>query len=59
MLELCFDASQVSIRNYDIFAVYALTGSGGDTSTTNSEGIAAYLALVKVSELAWREGDPK
>ena len=55
VLELCFDASQVSIRNHDIFAVYAFTGSGG--ASTNSEGISTYLPPVRVPELAWRVGD--
>ena len=55
VLELCFDASQVSIRNHDIFAVYALTGSG--CASTNSEGISTYLPPVRVPELAWREGE--
>ena len=44
VLELCFDASQVSIRNHDIFAVYALTGSG--CASTNPEGISTYLPPV-------------
>ena len=54
VIELCFDASQVSIRNHDIFAVYALTGSGG--ASTNSEGISTYLPPIRVPELAWRGG---
>ena len=55
VLELCFDASQVSIRNHDIFAVYAPTGSG--SARVSSEGISAYLPPVRVPELAWRERD--
>ena len=55
VLELCFDASQISIRNHDIFAVYALTGSGG--ARAKSEGISSYLPPVRVPELAWRERD--
>ena len=56
VLELCFDGSQVSIRNHDIFAVYAPTASGG--ASENSEGAAAYLPPVQTQELGWRVGDP-
>ena len=55
VIEMCFDASQVSIRNHDIFAVYALTGSG--CASTNSEGVSTYLPPVRVPELAWGERD--
>ena len=64
VIELCFDASQVSIRNHDIFAVYAYechtsTGSmaTGFGASTSSEGTSTYLPPVRVPELAWREGD--
>ena len=55
VLELCFDASQVSIRQHDLFAVYTPTGFGGDG--TCGEGVATYLPPVRVPELAWRVGD--
>ena len=55
MLELCFDGSQVSIRNHDIFAAYAPTVSGG--VGTSCEGVATYLPPVRVPELAWRGRD--
>lgn len=55
VLELCFDASGVSIRNHDIFAAYTPTASGG--VKTSSEGVATYLPPVRVPELAWRERD--
>ena len=42
VLELCFDASQVSIRNHDIFAVYAPTGFGG--ASENSAGVSSAAA---------------
>ena len=56
MLELCFDASAVSIRNHDMFAAYAPTVSEG--VGTSCEGVATYLPPVRVPELAWRKRDP-
>ena len=55
VLELCFDGSQVSIRNHDIFAVYAPTASGG--ASENSEGVSSYLPPVRVPELGLQVGD--
>ena len=56
VVELCFDGSQVSIHNHDIFAAYTPTVSGVWGSA--SEGMATYLPPVRVPELAWRERDP-
>ena len=51
VLELCFDGSQVSIRNHDIFAAYSPCIS---SSPTGSGGGATYLPPVRVPELGWR-----
>ena len=53
VLEVCFDASGISIRTPDIFAAYTSTVSGG--VGTSCESVGAYLPLVRVPELAWRE----
>ena len=55
VLELCFDASGISIRNHDIFAAYTPTVSGGVGASC--EGVGTYLPPVRVPELAWRERD--
>ena len=58
VLELCFDASQVSIRNHDVFAVYAYkchTSAGsmatGFGASASSEGVSTYLPPVRVGTL--------
>ena len=55
VLELCFDGSQVGIRNHDVFATYTPTGVGG--TGTHCEGVGTYLPPVRVPELAWRARD--
>ena len=46
VIELCFDASQVSIRNHDIFAVYAYNTSTGSMATGSGASTIASTGSV-------------
>ena len=53
VLELCFDASGIAIRNHDILAAYTPTVSG--VVGTICDGAPTYLPLVRAPEFSWRE----